>query len=698
MLSKKWLRALGLAIGFGLTANLSVQAAPADPVAFPNSIAPLTERVRVLEAADPGAYIGFDVALKLRNYGELRSRLARRETLSTATFEERHFPLKADYAAVRSWLELYGLSVERTYSNRLSIRARGTVSQVQAALGSEFSKVRVDGQEYIGATTAPSLPTSLARFAVGVNGLQPWQQARPLNSGIQPLSPTSAYAIPYSVKDIKTAYNATGVTTTGSGQRIAVLIDTFPLDSDLTTFWSNNGIAQSLGNIEKVQAVSGTLPATSGEETLDAEWTSGIASAAKVRIYASQSLSFVNLDKAFQRIISDLGGGTAINALSISLGACEADLSTSQLTTDDQYLATIAGYGVTTFVSSGDSGSNGGCTSGTGVDFYASSPNATAVGGTNLKLTTSGTLSSETGWSGSGGGNSSYFARPSWQVGNGVPSGSTRVVPDVALDADPNTGFYLIYKGGVVQIGGTSASAPVWAGFTALINQGRLAAGKSNLGFLNPTVYPLLGSANFRDITSGSNGSYSAASGYDRVTGIGVPLIGTLYNTLVGTSNPPPPTQLLGNPGFENGSSSPSPWVVTAGVIDSASSPPAHSGTWKAWLDGYGTTHTDTLYQQVAIASGVSSARLSFYLYITTAERTTTTAYDTLKVQVRNSAGTVLATLATYSNLNKSTGYIQKSFDLSAYKGQTVQIYLVGSEDSSLQTSFVVDDFALDAQ
>src|SRR5216684_478552 len=156
-------------------------------------------------------------------------------------------------------------------------------------------------------------------------------------------------------------------------------------------------------------------------------------------------------------------------------------------------------------------------------------------------------------------------------------------------------------------------------------------------------------------------------------------------------------TQLLGNPGFENGSSSPAPWIVSTGVIDNSTSEPAHTGSWKAWMDGYGTAHTDTLYQQVAIPSNTTSATLSFWKHIDTAETTTTTAYDTLTVQIRNSSGGVLATLATYSNLNAATGYQQVSFDVTSYKGQTIQVYLVGTEDSQKQTSFVVDDFALNA-
>jgi len=144
--------------------------------------------------------------------------------------------------------------------------------------------------------------------------------------------------------------------------------------------------------------------------------------------------------------------------------------------------------------------------------------------------------------------------------------------------------------------------------------------------------------------------------------------------------------QKLGNPGFETGSAA--PWSASSGVVDSSTGQPAHSGSWKAWMDGYGSSHTDTLSQSVTIPSGCK-ATLSFWLHIDTAETTTSTAYDKLTVK----AGST--TLATYSNLNKNTGYAQKSFDVSSLAGQTVTISFSGVEDSSLQTSFVVDDTAL---
>ncbi|WP_455569935.1 putative Ig domain-containing protein [Streptomyces xanthochromogenes] len=145
-------------------------------------------------------------------------------------------------------------------------------------------------------------------------------------------------------------------------------------------------------------------------------------------------------------------------------------------------------------------------------------------------------------------------------------------------------------------------------------------------------------------------------------------------------------SQLLGNPGFETGSAA--PWSATSGVVDNSSGEAAHSGSWKAWLNGYGTNHTDSLSQTVTIPAGCH-ATLSYYLHIDTKETTTTTAYDKLTV----TAGS--ATLASYSNLNKNTGFAQKSFDLSSYAGQTVTLKFNGVEDSSLATSFVIDDTAV---
>ena len=152
-------------------------------------------------------------------------------------------------------------------------------------------------------------------------------------------------------------------------------------------------------------------------------------------------------------------------------------------------------------------------------------------------------------------------------------------------------------------------------------------------------------------------------------------------------------SQLLGNPGFETGSAA--PWSTGSAVISNDSSEPPHSGTYDAWLNGYGSTHTDTLSQSVTLPAGCTSYSLGFYLHIDTAETTTTTVYDTLKVQLLSSSGSVLTTLATYSNLNHTTGYTQHTFNLSTYAGQSVTLKFTATEDSEYETSFVLDNTTL---
>ncbi len=145
------------------------------------------------------------------------------------------------------------------------------------------------------------------------------------------------------------------------------------------------------------------------------------------------------------------------------------------------------------------------------------------------------------------------------------------------------------------------------------------------------------------------------------------------------------PAQLLGNAGFETGTAA--PWTTTSGVVDNSTSQAAHSGSWKAWLNGYGSAHTDSATQTVTIPAGCR-ATLSFWLHIDTAE-TGSTVYDKLTVTVNGTS------VATYSNVDKNTGYAQKTVDLSSYAGQSVTLKFNGVEDSSLKTSFVIDDTAI---
>lgn len=260
--------------------------------------------------------------------------------------------------------------------------------------------------------------------------------------------------------------------------------------------------------------------------------------------------------------------------------------------------------------------------------------------------------------------------------------------PDFALSASPSS--VSVARSGTKT---TTISTTVSGGFNSAISLSASGLPTGVTAAFSPTSIAAPGSGSS---TLTFTASSTATTGTSTVTinasGGGVSHSTTVALTVTsgGTT-----TQVLGNPGFENGSTNPAPWTVTSGVINNSTSEPPHAGTWDAWLDGYGTTHTDTVLQTVSIPAAATAATLTFFLHIDSAETSTTTAFDTLTVQVRNSSGTVLSTLATYSNLNKATGYSQKSFDLTSFKGQTIQIFFKGVEDSTLQTSFVLDDVNL---
>ena len=252
-----------------------------------------------------------------------------------------------------------------------------------------------------------------------------------------------------------------------------------------------------------------------------------MAPAAKLLLVEADSASLSSLLAAVNTARNYAG----VSVVSMSWGGGEF----SSEATYDGYFTTPAGHGGVSFVAaSGDGGA------GAGPEWPSVSPNVLAVGGTTLVADATGNYVSEGGWSGSGGGRSLFEPEPAYQ--QGVQSSGVRTTPDVALNADPNTGYYVYdstpYAGqsGWWQVGGTSAAAPQWAALLAIVNQGRVAAG---LGLLNSSpasstlasIYAAANSATFHDVRGGSNG-YFAAAGYDMVTGLGTPYANQFVSSL----------------------------------------------------------------------------------------------------------------------------------------------------------------------
>jgi subtilase family serine protease len=329
---------------------------------------------------------------------------------------------------------------------------------------------------------------------------------------------------------MKVAYGLNGITNYGKGQTIAIVdaYDDPNAEADLGTFSTQFHLpacTTANGCFKKVKQ-SGTPADTTGwsdEVALDIEWAHAIAPAARILLVEAKSNSNANLYAAV-----DLAVKYGASVVSMSWGGSEA----SNESTSDVHFNVP---NVTMLASSGDGGH--------GVEYPAASPYVVGVGGTSLSINSStGAYVSETSWSGSGGGASAYEPVPVYQ--SGVQNTGKRGIPDVAYDADPNTGVpvYSSYAcgracyTGWVQFGGTSMSAPQWAAIIAIANSERKAAGKANLNQVQFLLYPAA-ETDYHDVTTGTNGSCgaqcTAGIGYDFVTGLGSPKVNLLIPALV---------------------------------------------------------------------------------------------------------------------------------------------------------------------
>jgi hypothetical protein len=316
-----------------------------------------------------------------------------------------------------------------------------------------------------------------------------------------------------------------GVKGNGAGQTIAI-VDAYAdpnIASDLQRFDAQFGLAAPASFTQLVQPGATTNSGWALETALDVEWAHAMAPQANIVLVEANNSSLSSLLSAvnYARKLA------SVSVVSMSWGAGEFASETAY----DSYFTTPAGHiGITFVASSGDSGA--------GTTWPSVSPNVLAVGGTTLTTSASGMYSSEAAWSGSGGGVSIFETAPGYQTS--VENTGKRTTPDVAYDANPNTGFAVYdsvaYAGqnGWFEVGGTSAGAPQWAALIAIADQGRAISGLGSLSNAQSALYTLP-TSDFHDITSGSNGS-SAAAGYDLVTGRGTPVVTSIVQALGGGS------------------------------------------------------------------------------------------------------------------------------------------------------------------
>ncbi|NYJ05522.1 S53 family peptidase [Petropleomorpha daqingensis] len=442
-----------------------------------------------------------------------------------------------DVATAVQALESEGLEVLAVDVPSRRIQARGDVAMLERVFGTSLSQVQspdpVTGRPvpHRQRTGELVLPPSLAGVVIAVLGLDDRPQARVR------FRPAAGPTTSFTPLDLGRVYRFPAGTD-GSGQMLAILeLGGGYRQADLDAYWAQIGLADpptvtAVGVDGGANAPEGDPNGADGEVLLDIEVAGGLAPGADLVVYFAP-----NTDRGFLDALSDaVHARPTPTVVSISWGQSEDEWTGQARTAMDEALADAAALGVTVCVAAGDDGSRDNATdAGAHVDFPAASPHALACGGTTLQAdATSGTVHSEVVWfhgvgqGGTGGGVSDVFAVPSWQAAAGVPGDADtgrpgRGVPDVAGDADPSTGYQVRVDGTDVVYGGTSAVAPLWS---ALVCRLAEALGRSP-GFLPPVLYggvtagrPAPG---FRDITSGSNGAYTARPGWDACTGLGVP-------------------------------------------------------------------------------------------------------------------------------------------------------------------------------
>ncbi|MGH8274662.1 MAG: protease pro-enzyme activation domain-containing protein [Gammaproteobacteria bacterium] len=515
-----------------------------------------------------GASIKLTVGMKLRHVAQLKRFLQNVQNprspeyhryLTPQQFTAQYGPSQAQVALVVSFLQQHGIRVKNVSSNRMLIHTEATTDAYNHALEIVINDYRLNGRQFFSTTDRPQLPGTVANVVQSILGLdnsqlmRPHSHYRPLGLRAHGASPqatpppaTTAYFIP---AQIAKAYDWPPIASTSNGAGVSIAIVTadtpgFASDTSPHTFWSSYGLPDHTITVTPVDGTA-TVADGLGETTLDTEYSGAMAPGATIHVYLAANPDFTTFTDAYNQFVTD---GTS-QVMTTSWGGAEAD-DPSQFETDEGIFMQGAAEGISMFAAAGDNGSDdnctvSGCVANDNADYPSSSAYVTAANGSLLTISdVSGTYGSETAWSDTGGAISQLFARPTWQVGPGVPSTSSvpmRMNSDMALNSGENSGhFYIIYdaSAGFEGVYGTSAVAPILAGLFA-IGDSHQTAGP--LGQSNELIYNDVNAGNyatdFHDITTGSNGAFEAGVNWDHPTGWGSP-IATNFLDHIGIQGP----------------------------------------------------------------------------------------------------------------------------------------------------------------
>ncbi len=458
--------------------------------------------------------------------GPLGPDLGRRVYLTRAEFDRRFGIASRELEALREFARLHGLTLRPPGSLGRAVRLHGRVSDLGRAFGVEILRFDHPTVPYRGPQGPVRLPAPLAGLVTGVFGLDSRPVLRPHFR-----RNTDPQASGYSLPEVASAYQFPPPVA-GSSPSIGILeFGGGYTASDLTEYFG--GLGLEVPNVVTVgvdgagNAPTGDPNGPDAEVELDLEVVGALAPSARITVYFAPNTEQGFVD-ALSTAIHDAAHAPTV--VSVSWGSPESSWTGQARDALETAAQDGAAMGLTILAAAGDQGASDGEPAGTlAVDFPASSPYVLGCGGTRLELSGT-TIVSEVVWNdlsedegATGGGVSEDFPLPSYQSNADVPSAPNgfegRGVPDVAADADPETGYAVFVDGAATVIGGTSAVAPLWGALIARLSE---SLGKP-LGYANPLLYPTGVAASFRAITSGNNDGYSAGPGWNPCTGLGSP-------------------------------------------------------------------------------------------------------------------------------------------------------------------------------